>query len=125
MKMLHTCLRIKDLDASLDFYKNVIGLKEIRRIDHSDYGFILVYLGDGKTDYELELTYNFGSEGYDLGNGFSHLAVSVKDLELQHEKHLTAGYKVTDLKGLPNEKPHYYFITDPDGYLIEILRENS
>lgn len=123
MKMLHTCLRVKDLGESLKFYEEVIGLKETRRIDRSEYGFIIVYLADGENKYELELTYNFEypEGGYDLGNGFSHMAFGVENFEESHKKNIEAGYEVTDLKGLPGFPPTYYFVTDPDGYKVEII----
>lgn len=76
-----------------------------------------------KGAFEVELTYNYVHEPYDLANGYSRLALEVKDLEGEHEKHKNAGFKVTDLMGLSDaEKPQYYFITDPDGYDIEIVR---
>jgi len=73
-------------------------------------------------DYELELTYNYGHPGYDLGNGYGHIAIATDDLEGLHAKHKEAGYNITDLKGLPGIPPSYYFITDPDGYKIEMVR---
>ena len=59
---------------------------------------------------------------YELGNGFSHIAIGSEDIEGLREKHIEMGYEVTDLKGLPGEKPHYYFVTDPDGYKVEVIR---
>ena len=73
-------------------------------------------------DYELELTYNYDHEVYDLGNGYGHIAVGVDDLEATHQAHKEAGYNVTDLSGLPGKPKMYYFITDPDGYKIEVIR---
>lgn len=123
MKMLHTCIRVMDLEKSLNFYQNALGLIETRRKDFPDHKFTLVYLSDEMNGYELELTYNYNPEKpYELGNGFSHIAVSTPDLEANHEKHIAMGYEVTPLKGLPGEAPHYYFVTDPDGYKVEVLR---
>lgn len=122
-KMLHTCIRVMDLEKSLDFYTKALGLVEIERRDFPEYEFTLVYLADKSKTYELELTYNYNPEKpYEIGNGFSHIALSVEDLEGSHKKHEEMGYKVTELKGLPGEKPRYYFVTDPDGYDVEILR---
>lgn len=121
MKFLHTCIRVYDLEASLDFYK-MLGLKEVNRKDHTTDGFILVYLTDENGQFELELTYNIGNEQYQIGNGYSHLALGTVDLEASHAAHRQAGYTVTDLKGLPGNPPNYYFITDPDGYKVEIIR---
>lgn len=123
LKMLHTCIRVKDLDASLKFYKEALGLVETRRKDFPDYKFTLVYLSNVEGGYEIELTYNYDVEKpYDLGNGYSHIAVGIEDLEGFREKHIELGYEVTDLKGLPGEKPRYYFVTDPDGYKVEVIR---
>ncbi|AFS78125.1 glyoxalase/bleomycin resistance protein/dioxygenase [Gottschalkia acidurici 9a] len=124
-KMLHTCIRVKDLEESLKFYKEAIGLIEKKRIDHPDYKFTLVYLSDEVGSYDLELTYNYDQETpYEIGNGFSHTAVSVDDLEGSRERHIEMGYTVTDLMGLPGEAPGYYFVTDPDGYRVEVIRNN-
>ncbi len=124
MKMLHTCLRVYDLEASLAFYK-MLGLVETNRKDHTANGFVLVYLSDSDGIYELELTYNIGNDRYELGNGYSHIALGTIDIEGDHAKHKSAGYEVTDLKGLPGNPPNYYFITDPDGYKVEIINLNK
>lgn len=124
MKMLHTCIRVMDLEKSLVFYKEAIGLEETRRKEYPDYGFSLVYLSDEDKTYEIELTYNYNPEKpYELGNGFSHIAVGTKDLEGMYKKHQEMGYEVTPLKGLPGEEPYYYFVTDPDGYKVEVIKE--
>ncbi|PHV71003.1 lactoylglutathione lyase [Sporanaerobium hydrogeniformans] len=122
-RMLHTCLRVMDLEKSIQFYREVLGLKETRRKDFKEHAFTLVYLSDDKASYELELTYNYHPEKpYEIGNGFSHIAVSVDDLEASHAELKALGYEVTDLKGLPGETPRYYFVTDPDGYKVEVIR---
>ena len=122
MKMLHTCYRVKDLDASLKFYTEALGFTIKNRRDFPDDAFSLVYLVMPGDTHELELTYNHNHPGYDLGNGYSHIAVGTEDLEGLHEKHKAAGYKITNLSGLPGTAPSYYFITDPDGYDIEVVR---
>ena len=114
VKMLHTCIRVKDLEKSLKFYKEALDLIETRRKEYPEHKFSLVYLSNEEGGYEIELTYNYDVEKpYDLGNGFSHIAVEAEDLE---------GYEVTPFKGLPGTKPSYYFVTDPDGYKIEVIR---
>lgn len=124
-KMLHTCIRVADLEKSLTFYKKALGLVEKETKDFPEHKFTLVYLTDSLGHYELELTYNYNPEKpYELGNGFSHIAVSVEDLEASREKHKEMGYEVTDLKGLPGSPPKYYFVTDPDGYKVEVIRAN-
>ncbi|PWX59719.1 lactoylglutathione lyase, partial [Clostridium perfringens] len=91
-KMLHTCIRVKDLDKSLKFYKEALGLIETRRMDYQEYKFSLVYLSDKEDGYEVELTYNYDQEKpYDLGNGFSHIAVGVEDIEAERERHISLG----------------------------------
>lgn len=122
MKMAHTCVRVKNLEESLAFYQKAFDFKESRRRDFPENKFTLVYLSLPNDDYELELTYNYDHEAYDLGNGYGHIAIAVDDLEALHEKHQQAGFNVTDLKGLPGTDPSYYFITDPDGYKIEVIR---
>lgn len=108
MKFLHTCIRVKDLDASLAFYQEALGFKEVRRNDFPDYKFTLVYLAlEDDPSYELELTYNYDHEAYDLGDGYGHIAVGVDNLEESHQKHKTAGYPVTDLSGLPGRPKMY------------------
>ncbi len=122
-KLEHACIRVMDLDKSVDFYKKALSLEELKRRDYPDYKFTLVYLSDENRNFEIELTYNYDTEKpYEMGNGFSHFALTVSDLEESYEFHKNMGLETTDLKGLPGEKPKYYFITDPDGYKIEIIR---
>ena len=122
VKMLHTCIRVMDLEKSLKFYKEALGLVETRRKDFPKHKFTIVYLSDAPGGYEIELTYNYDPEKpYDLGNGFSHIAVGADDIVSLREKHMEMGYEVTDLKGLPGEPPRYYFVTDPDGYKVEVI----
>lgn len=123
VKMLHTCIRVKNLEDSLKFYKEGLEFIEISRKDFPEHKFTLVYLSNEIGGYEIELTYNYDVEKpYEIGNGFSHTAIGVENLEEFREKHIELGYEVTDLKGLPGEKPRYYFVTDPDGYKIEVIR---
>ena len=122
-KPIHSCIRVVDLEKSVDFYKNAFGFIETRRKDYPDDKFTLVYMAPEEGAFEIELTYNYGHEPYDLGNGYSHIAVEVEDLEKEHEEHKSKGYRVTDLGGLSDAKrPSFYFITDPDGYDIEVIR---
>ncbi|AWK51939.1 lactoylglutathione lyase [Clostridium beijerinckii] len=123
VKMLHTCIRVKNLEESLKFYRDGLGLIETRKKDFPEYKFTLVYLSNEIGGYEIELTYNYDVEKpYEVGNGFSHTAIGVENLEEFRENHIALGYEVTDLKGLPGEKPGYYFVTDPDGYKVEVIR---
>lgn len=123
-KMIHTCVRVKDLDKSIAFYTEVLGMKEVRRLDYPENKFTLVYLALPGDDYELELTYNYDQETpYDLGNGYGHIAIGVQDLEDTHEEYSQSGYDVTDLKGLSDGAASFFFIKDPDGYKIEIVQQ--
>lgn len=123
-EIVHTCIRVKDLDASLAFYREALGFREVKRKDFPDEGFTLVFITDEKGSHELELTYNYDrKEPYTIGDGYSHLALVVEDLEGAHEAHSKAGYPVTPVKGLPGTPPRIYFIKDPDGYSIEIIRK--
>ncbi|HIY57430.1 MAG TPA: VOC family protein [Candidatus Tetragenococcus pullicola] len=121
MKMAHTCVRVKDLNASLDFYNQAFGFEEKSRRDFPDGKFTLVYLSLPGDDYELELTYNYDHPSYELGDGYGHIAIAVDDVKSLHEKHSQKNFDVTDMKGLPENEPSYYFIKDPDGYKIEVV----
>lgn len=122
MKMAHTCVRVKDLAASVKFYQEAFGFEESRRRDFPDAKFTLVYLTLPGDDYELELTYNYDHAAYDLGDGYGHIAIRSEDIEKLHGEQKNKGFNVTDMKGLPGTDPSYYFITDPDGYKIEVIR---
>ena len=122
-KFLHSCIRVMDLEKSLKFYKEALGFVETRRKDYPEDEFTLVFLSDSNRNFELELTYNYDREvPYEVGDGYSHIAVSVDNLEESRNRHLEMGYEVTELMGLPGSPPRFYFVTDPDGYDIEIIR---
>ncbi|MFV0499683.1 MAG: VOC family protein [Bacilli bacterium] len=122
VKMLHTCIRVVDLEKSIKFYKDTLGLEITREKDHLNEGFKLVYLSDSLKSFELELTYNVGAESYVIGNGYSHLALGVDDLEENHQHFKDMGHEVSAIKGLTKESSKFFFIKDPDGYLIEIIK---
>lgn len=122
-KLLHTCIRVMDLEKSLKFYQEALGLKETKRMDFPENEFTLVYLTDETGNYEIELTYNYNPEKpYEIGNGFSHIAVEVEDLEASRERHKEMGYEVTEIMGLAGKSLRYYFVTDPDGYQVEVIK---
>jgi len=125
-KLEHACIRVVDLEKSMEFYKKALGLEEVRRKDFPEWEFTLVYLSDEARNFEIELTYNYTpEEAYEVGNGFSHFAFIVDDLEASHKRHQAMGYEVGELKGLPGSQPMFYFITDPDGYRSEIIRAET
>ncbi|MDO5116150.1 MAG: VOC family protein [Synergistaceae bacterium] len=113
----HFNFNVLDLGRSLEFYEKALGLKESRRKERD--GFTLVYLTDGETPFELELTYLFDrKEPYDLGDDEFHLAMRVKDFEGARRLHEEMGCICYE-----NKDMGLYFIEDPDGYWIEILPE--
>lgn len=115
----HYNFNVLDLDKSIDFYERALNLKEVRRKEAEDDSFILVYLGDGKTDFTLELTWlKDWDKPYNLGDNEFHLALSVDDMEAAHKKHEEMGCICFE-----NKEMGIYFISDPDGYWIEIIPE--
>ncbi|MCI8506055.1 MAG: lactoylglutathione lyase [Lachnospiraceae bacterium] len=118
-KFIHNNLNVFDLEKSLDFYEKALGLKEVRRKEKEDGSFILVYLGDGQTPHQLELTWLRDMDRpYNLGDNEIHLAFSVDDFESAHEKHKEMGCICFE-----NPAMGIYFIADPDGYWLEIVPE--
>ncbi len=121
--MIHTCIRVLDLEASEQFYQQAFGFEVSRKKDFPEGGFTLSYMRTLGETFELELTYNYDrQEPYSLGDGYSHLAVEVDDLEASHQRHSEMGLAPTPLKGLEQGKARFYFLRDPDGYLVEIVR---
>lgn len=128
-KMIHSMIRVRDEARSVAFYDKAFGLKIVGRYAFD--GFTLVYLANDKTDFELELTVNADqAEPYDLGNGYGHLAISVCDLEVEHArlKALNLDVAIGAIKEMPfegNPFAKFFFITDPDGYKIEVLERGG
>ena len=113
----HVCFYVLDLDKSLAFYKDALGLSETRRMKAPDGSFTLVFLGDGSTGFELELTcIHDRVEQYDLGDNETHVAFATDDLEAARKKHLQM-----DCVCFENHEMGIYFIEDPDGYWLEIV----
>ena len=113
----HNNFNVRDLDKSLAFYQQALGLTEVRRKQAEDGSFILVFLGDGSTPHQLELTWlRDWDRPYDLGDNEIHLAFRVDDMDAAHALHEQMGCICFE-----NEKMGIYFISDPDGYWIEII----
>lgn len=113
----HNNFNVKDLDTSLEFYKKALDLKEVRRITPEDGSFIIVYLSDGVSEHNLELTWlRDWDRAYNLGDNEFHLALVVDDFEAAHKRH-----KEMDCICFENKAMGIYFISDPDGYWIEIV----
>lgn len=114
----HNNFNVKNIEESLAFYRKALGLVEARRRDATDGSFTLIFLTDGKTPHLLELTWlRDHPQAYDLGENEIHLAVRADDYEGAHAKHKEMGCICYE-----NEKMGIYFIEDPDGYWIEIIR---
>lgn len=126
-KMIHSMIRVLDEARSIAFYRTAFDLEVADRLDFEN--FTLVYLSNAETGFELELTVNKGtSEPYDLGNGYGHLAVSVEDVDALHAKLTDAGYeprKLVDFAPAGEVIARFFFIKDPDGYEIEVLRRGG
>jgi len=113
----HFNFNVKDMQASLKFYDEALGLKPVREKDSSDGSYKIIYLGDGMTDFRLELTWlRDHPQAYDLGELEYHLALQAEDYDAAHAKHEAMGCICYE-----NPKMGIYFITDPDGYWIEIV----
>ena len=117
-RFVHNNFNVTDLDKSLAFYKEALGLVEVRRKEAADGSLILVFLGDGESKHQLELTWlrNWEKGTYNLGDNEFHLAFQTDDLEAAREKHREMGCICYE-----NKQMGIYFISDPDGYWLEIV----
>jgi lactoylglutathione lyase len=120
MRLAHTMIRVRDLDATLSFYEGFIGLKEIRRKPIGDEA-TLVWLSDGAGDVTIELTHNHGVSEYIRGDQFGHLAFTTADLDAVVKEVEKRGWKYRASR--PELNSRYIFVQDPDGYDIEILQQ--
>ena len=122
MRLAHTMIRVKDLDATLAFYTGFLGLKEVRRSAVGQEA-TLVFLTDERESYTIELTYNHGRSEYTLGDQFGHLAFLVDNLEPVVEQVEKNGWWYR--RSRPEMKSKYIFVKDPNGYDIEILESRA
>jgi lactoylglutathione lyase len=119
---LHTMLRVGNLDRSVKFYTEMFGMKELRRRDVPDGKYTLAFLGYGDGGTELELTYNYGVDKYEIGTAFGHLAIGLPDIHSACEKMRAAGAKITREPGpVKFGTTVIAFVEDPDGYKIELI----
>ena len=128
MRLLHTMLRVGNLEKSLDFYQNVLGMKLLRRKDYPEGRFTLAFVGYGdETDSTvLELTHNWDTERYDLGNAYGHIAVEVDDAYEACERVKRQGGNVVREAGpMKHGTTVIAFVEDPDGYKIELTRQGG
>lgn len=126
-KMIHSMIRVFDEARSLEFYDKAFGLKVVERLDFPT--FTLIYLANAETGFELEMTVNKDrTEPYDLGDGYGHLAVSVDDVDAEHARMTAAGLgprKLVDFAPAGEVIARFFFIADPDGYQIEVLKRGG
>ncbi len=132
MKILHTMLRVGNLQRAIDFYTGVFGMKLLRQSDNPEYKYTLAFVGFGDESQGavLELTYNYGVDKYELGNAFGHVAISVDNAaatcDAVRGKAVKLGGKVTREAGpVKGGKTVIAFIEDPDGYKIELIETGS
>lgn len=126
MRILHTMLRVGNMEKSLDFYTGVLGMKLLRRKDYPDGKFTLAFVGyqDEKTGAVIELTHNWDTEKYEIGDGFGHVAIEVDDAYLACESVKRRGGKVVREAGpMKHGTTVIAFVEDPDGYRIEFIQE--
>jgi len=125
MRLLHTMLRVNDLDASLRFYCDALGMRLLRQQDYPGGRFTLAFVGygDEATDTVVELTHNWDTHGYDLGDAFGHLAIGVADIYATCERLRAAGVKVLREPGpMKHGSTVIAFVEDPNGYRIELIQ---
>ena len=130
MQLLHTMLRVGDLQRSIDFYTETIGMELLRTTDRPDQKYTLAFVGFGggnkNGEAELELTYNYGESEYDLGTAYGHIALGVDDVAETCERIRAAGGNVTREPGpVKGGTTVIAFVEDPDGYKVELIETGS
>ena len=128
MRILHTMLRVGDLDRSIKFYTEVLGMSLLSRKDYPDGKFTLAFLGYGRNPEhaEIELTHNWGVEKYDLGNAYGHIALGVDDIYKVCDQIRAAFGTITREPGpMKHGTTVIAFVQDPDGYKVELIEEGS
>ena len=128
MRILHTMLRVGDLQRSIDFYTRVLGMKLLRTSDNPEYKYTLAFVGYGNNPEhaELELTYNWGVDKYEMGSAYGHIAISAEDIVTACELAKTNGGNVTREPGpVKGGSTVIAFLTDPDGYKVELIERKG
>ena len=127
MQFLHTMLRVGNLQRSIDFYTQVLGMQLLRTSENPQYQYSLAFLGfGGGNPAQAELTYNWGTDHYDLGTAYGHIALGVPDAYAACEKIRAAGGQITREPGpVKGGSTVIAFVTDPDGYKIELIQTNA
>ncbi len=125
MRILHTMIRVGNLDKSIEFYTSVLGMKLLRQKDFPEGKFTLAFVGYGAEEDTtvIELTYNYGTDQYNIGDGFGHIAIGVNDIYKTCEQIKNHGGKVTREPGpMQHGTTVIAFVEDPDGYKIELIQ---
>jgi len=125
MRILHTMIRVGDLESSIRFYTEVLGMRLLRRKDYTEGRFTLAFVGyaDESDSAVIELTHNWDTEVYDLGNGFGHVAIGVEDIYATCERIKAAGGQITRAPGpMKHGSTVIAFVKDVDGYAIELIQ---
>ncbi|RKF17932.1 lactoylglutathione lyase [Alginatibacterium sediminis] len=126
MKFLHTMLRVVNLEQSIEFYTNVLGMTVLEKSENQEYRYTLVFVGYEDKGTAIELTYNWDTDQYQLGNAFGHIALGVDDIYETCDRIKTCGGNVTREPGpVKGGRTEIAFVTDPDGYQIELIQVNS
>ena len=128
MRLLHTMLRVGNLDKSLDFYTRILGMSLLRKNDYPEGNFTLAFVGYGAESEQavIELTYNWGVDKYDLGNAYGHIALEVEDAYAACNKIREAGGNVVREAGpMKHGNTVIAFVEDPDGYKIELIQRKN
>lgn len=127
-RILHTMLRVGDLDKSIKFYTEVMGMSLLRKNENTEYEYTLAFLGygDESDGAVIELTYNWGTSEYDLGTAFGHIAIGVDDIYSTCDAIKTVGGNVTREPGpVKGGTTEIAFVKDPDGYMIELIQNKQ
>ena len=125
MRILHTMIRVGNLDRSLDFYTRVLGMQLLRKHDYPDGRFTLAFVGYGPEDEHpaIELTHNWDTDRYEIGTGYGHIALGVEDIYGACDRIRAAGGKVTREPGpMKHGTTVIAFVEDPDGYKVELIQ---
>lgn len=128
MRILHTMLRVGDLQRSIDFYTSVMDMQLLRQSENTEYKYNLAFLGYGPESQEavIELTYNWGKDSYDLGEGYGHIAIEVDDIYATCDKIRAKGGTISREPGpVKGGTTVIAFVKDPDNYAIELIEKKS
>ena len=128
MRLLHTMLRVTNLEKSIDFYQNVLDMKLLRQSENTEYKYTLAFLGYGDEidTTVIELTYNWGTDSYDMGNAYGHIAIETDDIYQTCKKIKNLGGIITREPGpVKGGSTVIAFVKDPDGYMIELINKKD